>query len=102
MEWLSISLLKLLPDVSAVIIIAAFISAIYFQLKKSNKSEEAESTVYVLLTREIERLNRENTEVKKELEMVRQEQIAERRRCAEEIAEIRQVVYELQNRLNGS
>lgn len=97
MEWLSI--LKFFPDASAVVLIAAFFIAIYFQLRKSNKSEDAETTVYVLLTREIERLNRENSELKKELEVVRMSLIAERTRCDKEVAEVRQMVYELQSRL---
>lgn len=97
MEWLSV--LKFLPDASAVVLVAAFIIAIYFQLRKSNKSDDAETTVYVLLTREIERLNRENSELKKELEVVRLALIAERTRCDKEVAEVRQMVYELQSKL---
>jgi uncharacterized protein YlxW (UPF0749 family) len=97
MEFMKV--LAFLPDVSAALMVAVFIIAIFFHLRKTSKSESAETTVYVLLTREVERLNRENTQLKMELEVVRQQLAEERMHYAEEMSNVKRMVYELQTEL---
>lgn len=88
-------------QIGGFLLLGVFALAVWLAVRKSNSANTAESKVYDLMSKEVERLSKALEVEDKQLQKLREDCEAEHRKRDLEILELRRQVQELQTKLLG-